>query len=195
MKKKNILLLSLISSIGLISCGTNERYNSNVLIDYLGKITTKEYSTFSARGEGHVLDVNDVEVFKKKIDLETSSSIFLSLPLKVDVGNFYYEEENSLSSNCQFYSIYTKMVNLYGYNSLNCSIDETNNLVLQSFGSSLQISLKNVYDEVASISARFNMKFVYSNEGYLIEESFYTTNDGKDPQNESLNLSATYTYA
>ena len=195
MKKKIVLLLSLISSLGIVSCGTSPRYDEAILIQYAASITPATYTKFTATGEGHALEVEEVDKTLRNIAVSGSTSMFLSLPLKIDAGEFYYvDSKDEMNTSCQFYQIFTVLVDTSCYNATNNYIDANGSLVLEAFSSNNQLSIKNVFDEVSRLNARWNLRFVYNNEGYLIEESIASINDVKDPSTQTVKLISTYEY-
>ena len=90
--------------------------------------------------------------------------------------------------------VFTVLVDTSCYNATNNYIDANGSLVLEAFSSNNQLSIKNVFDEVSRLNARWNLRFVYNNEGYLIEESIASINDGKDPSTQTVKLISTYEY-
>lgn len=195
MKKNKILLLGLLSTSILTSCSNPPRYNEDVLNQFGASIGNKTFESVTMRGEGHALHVEDAQKTLANRSVEGTSSMYLSLPLKVDSENFYkIDEKGNMDKSCQFYSIYTKLVDENSYTGITNYIDQDNNLVLIANNANNQLSIKNVFDEISRINARWNIKFVYDSNGYLKEEILFSSNYGKDPNIKTVNLKSIYEY-
>lgn len=222
MKKR--LSLWLFPFVLLASCSS---YDPTIFINGVKEVVstfeTPTETTYTVVPKGHVVKFNEFynwednsfdvpsgEV-KKEVDengnevtteIDLSESYASSLPIRLNLQNFYPEDDTKETPTEYAYGIFSYVL---GYNADHIHFmdykTEDGNLVLFIKNVSKPLSMNNVIvpngpskPKPVKVYARFNITATYNSKGLLIQEDIKTVNYKTDPAERTVDYVVDYTY-
>lgn len=199
MKNRGIFVLSLLSLSLLTSCNNVTSLSIDEINNYVSSLNDVTYDTYSYVGRGNGLDI-EVDISANNATLsETDTSVFAMLPLKLQEEGFYeVDKDGNIISSCTYFQIYSRVVDSSsgaGNGVFGSRITDEGYLEFYTFNAFNTLSVNNVNLQPVSVSARFNISYIYNKDGYLVYELIESANYGKDDNSRTYHLECEYTYA
>ena len=204
--KKSILLF-LPALLFLSSCNSNLMIHTpEEVVEVVNSFTSATYSIYNYTITGNALGIEANRTSNDNVFIDdtyyegetptTYSSRMLSLPFNIGGDDFYITNENgNVNSGCEYYSIYSKLVNTAGsITEMQTEFTSNGGIRFFSRNSDVTLTISSIYASAITVNARFDIDIVYDNNGYLVSETVKSTNIGKQPYQYQIDLNCTYTY-